>query len=500
MVALAAGAPAMPTAEERQFVAELNQLSIDHSSAGFGHPGRLVVSKARRQLAFASSAWMRWPDLGGGDLRTTNTEEWRMAKVDPSCAFWQAGQQRYLSALTSYMDTLRSLSLAPEVQRELLGDLGFHMVKDFVTEEEEAALLRYWAPTGPVFPFGSIEQFSGRRWFNYGPILPRTTEGTAKSTLTVIPAKLGEMPPVVLRQRLRQRIRALAGEFLGLQDNPALAGQYDFNQMYVNYYDCAAKANIEFHHDNHTCMRGAIAGISLLSACDLQLRPLDQLICRPPMRIALPRRSLFFLSGLSRWHLQHGILHMPESRLSLTFRTVDRSCAREELWEQRWGCLEKDEKDNAIWPLVQPDGTELHTLSPCPEEAAALAIGGDDCKTSGPHKPLRMPRKSTVVRGAETSAQQEEDAANAHQGDAVIGGVGAPSGNPPLHQALPGKAVGQGRWQGFYPPRSTPITAAASSCEEMPNVVSQDVSAKTSAAASSYYGPLLTAGTSMGVD
>jgi len=471
-------------------VAELNQLSIDHSSAGFGHPGRLVVSKARRQLAFASSAWMRWPDLGGGDLRTTNTEEWRMAKVDPSCAFWKAGQQRYLSALTSYMDALRSLSLAPEVQRELLGDLGFHMVQDFVTEEEEAELLRYWAPSGPVFPFGSIEQFSGRRWFNYGPILPRTTEGTAKSTLTVIPAKLGEMPPVVLRQRLRQRIRALAGELIGLPDNPALDGQYDFNQMYVNYYDCTAKANIEFHHDNHTCMRGAIAGVSLLSACDLQLRPLDQLICRPPLRIALPRRSLFFLSGLSRWHLQHGILHMPESRLSLTFRTVDRSCAREELWEQRWGCLEKEEKLNAIWPLVQPDGIELHTLSLCPEEAAALAIGGNDTQTSdGLHKPLRMPRKSTVVRSVETSTPQEvalpakEDEASAQQRDAGMGGISAPSG-------LSGKAAGRGRWQGFYPPRSTPIATAASPREVVPGVAPQDVSAKTSATASSYYRPL----------
>ena len=33
-------------------------------------------------------------------------------------------------------------------------------------------------------------------------------------------------------------------------------GRYAFDQMYVNFYDASARANIEFHHDNHSCTCG----------------------------------------------------------------------------------------------------------------------------------------------------------------------------------------------------------------------------------------------------
>ncbi len=36
---------------------------------------------ATRQLAFASAAWMRWPELGDGDLRTVAVDEWHMSKA-----------------------------------------------------------------------------------------------------------------------------------------------------------------------------------------------------------------------------------------------------------------------------------------------------------------------------------------------------------------------------------------------------------------------------------
>ena len=118
-----------PSPEDRKFVSALNELSKTYSSACFGDPGILVASKARRQLAFASAAWARWPDLGGGDLKTTAVEEWRkMSKVDTACAFWLEGQQRYLSILTSYMDALRTLPRGDAARHDLLSDLGFHMV------------------------------------------------------------------------------------------------------------------------------------------------------------------------------------------------------------------------------------------------------------------------------------------------------------------------------------------------------------------------------------
>lgn len=521
----------LPTPEEREFVAALNELSKDHSSAAFGDPGRMVISKARRQLAFASSAWMRWPDLGDGDLRTMPVDGWSMSKVDPSCSFWSEGQRRYLSALTSHLDVLRSLSIGIDAQRELLGNLGFHIVEDFVSEQEEAELVDYWRADGPVFPFGTDEQISGRRWFNYGPILPRATSGTTKSTLTVIPARLGEMPPSVSRQRLQERIREQAERLLGTRDHPAFARQYAFDQMYVNYYNSASRANIEFHHDNHTCMHGVVAGVSLMSSCELQLRALDKgSIQCPPLRVTLPRRSLFFLSGLSRWHLQHGIPRMTEDRLSLTFRTVDRSCSRQqELWGQGWDCLELEEAENAIWPLVRPDGAELHMLFPTAAHAAAVALAAlkpPQAVTAGDSGDLslstdrgtvrRMPRRSTVLAKIvpdtppqRTALSQVEKTCSLYGSSSVAtaisvetslprsipidvtktagqisctGAADAVSNSEEPHRTVThGDAVrpaclGSGRLQGFYPERAAPSQALKPVALER--------------RAGSYYGPL----------
>lgn len=357
----------VPSPESRIFVAELNKLARENSSATFGDPGRMVVGKARRQLAFASAAWMRWPDLGDGDLRTTQVAEWHMSKVDQSCGFWAAGQQKYMAALAEYLDAFRSPNLDPATRTALLSDLGMHMVEDFVSEEEEEEMKAYWCPGGTVFAYGSKEQGSRRRFFNYGPVLPLATAGTTKSTLTVIPARLGAMPPLVSRQGLPSRILGEMRQRTGHSNNER---EQILDQMYVNFYDASSKANIEFHHDNHTCMCGDIAGVSLLSNCEMQFRALDSNLLRPPLRILLPRRSLFLLSGLARWHLQHAIPEMYENRLSLTFRTVDKSCSREpSMWEQDWDCLEDEEARNAVWPLVLPGGEELHRIVSSPLEA-----------------------------------------------------------------------------------------------------------------------------------
>jgi hypothetical protein len=119
-----------------------------------------------------------------------------------------AGQQQYLSAVEAYVETLASATA--EVRRELLGHLGFHMVEDFITCSEEAAMCAYWGPDGPTFDFGTKERISGRRWFEYGPVLPRETQGTTKSTLTVIPSAFGGMPPFVQSCNLQDRVRQAA--------------------------------------------------------------------------------------------------------------------------------------------------------------------------------------------------------------------------------------------------------------------------------------------------
>jgi hypothetical protein len=116
-------------------------------------------------------------------------------------------------------------------------------------------------------------------------------------------------------------------------------------------------------------MRGIVAGVSLMSDCVMQLRPTERGITRL-VRIDVPRRSLFLLSGLSRWHLQHGIPYVSQDRISLTFRTVDKSCYTRmpEAWNRAWEDLEPAEAENAVWPLVCPRGRELHHLFRSPEE------------------------------------------------------------------------------------------------------------------------------------
>ncbi|CAE8594613.1 unnamed protein product, partial [Polarella glacialis] len=170
----------LPSADDRKFVSELNALSARFSSAGFGDCGNLVPTKVRRQLAFALSARRRWPELGGGELRTIQAEG-SAAPVDADCPFWVEGQRRYFKALASYFDAIREV---PAARSSLLADLGFVLVEDYISEDDEQELIDYWWPGGPVHSLGVTERYSKRRFFNYGPILPRETQGTSKSTLS----------------------------------------------------------------------------------------------------------------------------------------------------------------------------------------------------------------------------------------------------------------------------------------------------------------------------
>ncbi len=97
---------------------------------------------------------------------------------------------------------------------------------------------------------------------------------------------------------------------------------------YTNHYTIRNRGRIDFHHDHHTTMMGVVAGVSLGSACELRLRVPDPGFRRAPFHVHLPRRSLYLMTGLSRWHLQHGIPSLMGDRVSLTFRTVDPGCAR----------------------------------------------------------------------------------------------------------------------------------------------------------------------------
>ena len=80
---------------------------------------------------------------------------------------------------------------------------------------------------------------------------------------------------------------------------------------------------IGWHRDNETC--DVIVGVSLQGWCTLQLRPLrtrGRRRAKDVMSISLAPRSVYVLSGESRWLYQHAISPVPDLRYSVTLRTL----------------------------------------------------------------------------------------------------------------------------------------------------------------------------------
>lgn len=330
------------TTADRQFMCKLNELSMEHSSPGFGSFGKATRKKLARQVSFLLAAEDLWPQFGSLQVRN--------GEVLQDCPFWQRGEAEYMRVLTRYIQALgdERHRRSAEERYDLLSDLGFHMFEDFLTGTEEGELYSYWGPDGSIFDEGVHEQKTLRRFFNYGPVLMKQSVGTAKSTLGLIPSRFGGMPPPVEAQKLRDRLRDLCLASFPRHTEPP------FDQLYVNYYSSAENAHIDFHHDHHTCMRGVVAGVSLGSACEFQLRPSESAALRAqPLCIRVPRKSAFLMTGLSRWHLQHAIPVHRLDRISLTFRTVDRTAVPDaHLWDREWLQLTVEERANAHWPLV----------------------------------------------------------------------------------------------------------------------------------------------------
>lgn len=332
--------------EDRQFMQLTNRLAVDASCPAFGHTGPLLGRQPLKRgfVAFAKAAHTAMPELGALRLVCGGTA------VDPGCEFWKSGRRRYVAALQRYLDLLSSSSLDEATRNELLADLGFYVFPDFVTNEEEWELQSYWRPGGPLYAWGAYEAGTNRRFFHYGPILKIKTEATSKSTLGIIPGKFGPMPPIVARFRLLDRIRTCA-----LKLGDAICDcSLDFDQLYVNHYAAKLCSRIDFHHDNPKTMGGIIAGLSLGSSCEMHLKAPDKELCERPILAHLPARSLCLMTGLSRYHLQHGIPALPTDRLSLTFRVVNSECADSAAWGRSWECIPPHEASNAHWPLLRP--------------------------------------------------------------------------------------------------------------------------------------------------
>lgn len=330
--------------EDRAWISKINGFATCVGTATFGNTGMPNPSKATRVVDFAKQTRRILPELG--EIKIVQVRGFE--EIDPECSFWKNGHAQFVNILRNYFNLVNTKRIEESMRRSLLADLGFILIDDFVSAGEEAELMEYWRLNGPVFRQGVNEQHTNRRFFHYGPILPKQSFGTTRSTLNVIPGRLGAIPPVVEQQNLRERIRDVSKERGDTQ--------LDFDQLYVNYYSAAAKGRIGFHHDHVGTMRGVVAGISLGSACEFQLLALDaELSGQPTLFLNLPPRSLYLMSGLSRYHLQHGIPSHNKDRLSLTFRTVDQSGAGSKAqWRREWADIPPAEAAKCNWPLLPP--------------------------------------------------------------------------------------------------------------------------------------------------
>merc|ERR1719446_608309 len=93
------------------------------------------------------------------------------------------------------------------------------------------------------------------------------------------------------------------------------------------------------HMDSQKCFGPVIACCSLLADAgmtfyDTKGNSFGMARVHRTAEVAIPRRSLYFMSGPARFQWQHGIRkdQCPRERISLTFRTVREAGARARAW------------------------------------------------------------------------------------------------------------------------------------------------------------------------
>jgi alkylated DNA repair protein (DNA oxidative demethylase) len=180
----------------------------------------------------------------------------------------------------------------------------FEYRPDFITEVEEAALLREI----DALEFSNVEMrgvVAKRRTIHFG-----WTYGYTART-----SEPGTPMPVFLGP-----IRERAASWIGV-------GREDLAEALVTEY--AVGAPIGWHRD--APMFGIVVGISLRAACGMKFRPyvspgeisrLDGAPRRTTHEMQLAPRSAYVLKGVVRRDFEHSIPPVEEKRYSITFRTV----------------------------------------------------------------------------------------------------------------------------------------------------------------------------------
>lgn len=195
---------------------------------------------------------------------------------------------------------------------------GLVIIPNFVsaTEEKElvAELLRKDAP----WLDKSHLKFSNTHQQEYGACI-------SDAMAVIEDAKYVRMPPK--SSKMVARIVAEAAK-CGIADADGLARE-GTKFLRVNHYNAPTGGYMHKHMDSHKCFGPVIACCSLLADTsmnfyDTQGNSFGMARVHQTAVAEIPRRSLYFMTGPSRFQWQHGIRkdQCPAERLSLTFRSV----------------------------------------------------------------------------------------------------------------------------------------------------------------------------------
>ena len=184
-----------------------------------------------------------------------------------------------------------------DAERELPQGLVYQ--PDFLTREEEAALLAAIAPL-PLREAKFREYYARRRvaHFHDGDDAPAYDDGGADSFTS------GLLPPflVSLRDKVAKRLELSPAGFVH-----ALVSEY------------RPGTPIGWHRDKP--VYGIVVGLSLAGWGRMRFRPYAAQDAQHTAMLHLAPRSLYVMRGPIRWQWQHSMLPMKELRYSITLRT-----------------------------------------------------------------------------------------------------------------------------------------------------------------------------------
>ncbi|ORY52661.1 hypothetical protein BCR33DRAFT_655447, partial [Rhizoclosmatium globosum] len=219
---------------------------------------------------------------------------------------------------------------------DILRDIpGLHIIPDFITEEEEASLVQGM----DLHPWINLSE---RQVQHHGFTFDYNTNQIDFKTVP------GPLPSwcQFLMARMDAAIKKLGETY------PEDFSYRGFNQLTLNKYPPGS--GISPHVDTHTRFDSPITSVSLLSSVQMEWRTLyhsnDSTVpfqTHKTLQVQLPRRSVCFMAGQSRFAWEHAIrarradvinCHRVdrEPRISLTFRGVrikDEECVCDCGWD-----------------------------------------------------------------------------------------------------------------------------------------------------------------------